>query len=147
MFNIENLDTESKQEAGAWLHLIDPATGKLAYADKDKKLPCRIKFKGWHSQSGKELSVKGRNKLMKAAVNQGKGNEPKELTIADLEENAETDAQALTELVITWENIPGHDGELVEFSKEAFHNAAIRLLDLRRQALEHLKDQKAFFNA
>lgn len=148
MFNIENLDTESKQEQGAWLHLVDPATGDLAYADKAKKKPCRIKFKGYQSQAGKENIVKGRNKLMKEAVTQGKRNKsdkPKDLTVADLQENALTDAQTLTELVIDWENIPGADGKFIEFSKEAFHNAAVRMLDLRKQALDFISDQKVFF--
>lgn len=147
MFNIENLDTETKQEQGTWLHLVDPATGELAYADAKKTKPCRIKFKGWQSEAGKESVVKGRNKLMKAAVAKGKDNKPKELTLEDLKENAVSDAQSLTALVIDWENIPGHDNKMVEFSKDNFYNAAVRMLDLRKQALEFLQDQKVFFTA
>lgn len=147
MFNIEKLDTESKQEAGAWLHLRDPQTGELAYADEEQKKPCRIKFKGWQSEAGKQSVIQGRNKLMKEAVKKGKKNQPEELTIEDLNENAVTDAKSLTDLVITWENIPGADGKFIEFSKDNFYNAAVRMLDLRKQALEFLQDQTVFFGA
>lgn len=150
MFNIENLDTESKQEAGAWLHLRDPATGELAYADAKKKKPCRIKFKGYQSEAGKQSVVNGRNKMMKAAIEQGKKGKqdaPKEMTLEDLNENALSDAETLTALVLDWENIPGADGKIIPFSKEEFHNAAVRMLDLRKQALEHIQDQTVFFEA
>ena len=147
MFNIENLDTESKQEAGAWLHLRDPATGELAYADTEKKKPCRMKFKGYQSEAGKQSVVSGRNKMMKAAIKQGKKDTPKEMTLEDLKENALSDAETLTALVLDWENIPGADGKMIPFSKEEFHNAAVRMLDLRKQALEHIQDQTVFFEA
>lgn len=147
MFNIENLDTESKQEAGAWLHLRDPATGELAYADAEQKKPCRIKFKGYQSDAGKQSVVNGRNKMMKAAIKQGKKDTPKEMTLEDLNENALSDAETLTALVLDWENIPGADGKMIPFSKDAFHNAASRMLDLRKQALEHIQDQTVFFEA
>lgn len=150
MFNIENLDTESKQEAGAWLHLTDPATGEPAYADKAKKKPCRIKFKGYQSDAGKQSVIDGRNKMMKAALEQGKkgkSDKPKEMTIDDLKENAESDAKTLTALAIDWENIPGSDGKMIPFDKEVFYNAAVRMLDLRKQSLEFIQDQKVFFTA
>lgn len=147
MFNIENLDTESKQEAGAWLHLRDPATGELAYANADPEKPCRIKFKGYQSDAGKQSVVNGRNKMMKAAIKQGKKDTPKEMTLEDLNENALSDAETLTALVLDWENIPGADGEMIPFSKDAFYNAASRMLDLRKQALEHIQDQTVFFEA
>ncbi|AUR90857.1 hypothetical protein NVP1151O_16 [Vibrio phage 1.151.O._10N.222.46.B1] len=149
MFTLDNLDTESAQEQGAWLHLVNPATGELAYLDEEQTKPCRIKFKGWHSEAGKESALKGRNKMMKEAVKQGKGKnkQTKELTIADLKENAITDAETLEALAIDWENICGSDGKPIDFSKKAFYNAAIRALDLRKQALEFIQDQTVFFEA
>ncbi|CAH9015483.1 conserved hypothetical protein [Vibrio phage 137E35-1] len=149
MFTLDNLDTETAQEKGAWLHLVNPANGELAYIDKEKTKPCRIKFKGWQSEAGKESALKGRNKMMREAVKQGKdkGQKVKEMTIEDLKENAATDAETLKALVIDWENICGSDGKPIEFSKEAFYNAAIRALDLRKQALEFIQDQTVFFEA
>jgi hypothetical protein len=149
MFTLDNLDTEAVQEAGAWLHLVNPATGALAYIDEEQTKPCRIKFKGWQSEAGKEAALKGRNKMMREAVNQGKGKnkQVKELTTKDLKENAATDAETLKVLAIDWENICGSDGVPIPFSENAFYNAALRALDLRKQALEFIQDQSVFFEA
>ncbi|MGO2457032.1 hypothetical protein [Vibrio casei] len=145
MFTLDNLDTESKQEAGAWLHLVNPATGELAYIDKEETKPCRIKMKGWQSEAGKKLAINGRNKAMKLAIKQGKKAE--ELTIDDLKENTETDAKSLTELAIDWENIIDGKGKPVEFTHENVKNAMLNALDLRRQCLEFINDQKVFFKS
>lgn len=148
MFTLDSLDTETVQEKGAWLHLVNPANGELAYADEEKEKPCRIKFKGWHSEAGKEMALKGRNKMMKEAVNQGNGKKKvKELTTQDLKENAVTDAETLKALAIDWENICGSDGKEIPFSEAAFYNAALRALDLRKQALDFIQDQSVFFEA
>ena len=149
MFNIENLDTETKQEAGAWLHLVDPSTGDLAYSDKEEKKPCRIKLKGYQSLAGKEFVVNSRNDLIKKAVENGKKkdkkDQPKELTLDDLKENALSDAATLRDLAIDWENICDGEGKEIKFTKEAFYNCAVRMLDLRKQCLEFIQDQKSFF--
>lgn len=149
MFTLDNLDTETVQEKGAWLHLVNPADGQLAYVDKEQTKPCRIKFKGWQSEAGKEIALKGRNKMMKEAVNQGKGKNAKvkELTTQDLKENAATDAETLKALVLDWENICDSNGDEIPFSENAFYNAALRALDLRKQALEFIQDQSVFFEA
>jgi hypothetical protein len=145
MFTLDNLNTESKQEAGAWLHLVDPATGELAYIDEKETKPCRIKLKGWQSDAGKQLALSGRNKAMREAIKQGKKDQ--DVTLDDLRENAETDAKALTELAIDWENILDKDGNQVKFTKESVKNAMLNALDLRRQCLNFINDQKVFFKA
>lgn len=145
MFTLDNLNTESKQESGAWLHLVNPATGELAYIDEEETKPCRIKLKGWQSDAGKQLALSGRNKALREAVKQGK--KAQDITLDDLRENAETDSKALAELAIGWENILDKDGNDVKFTKENVKNAMLNALDLRRQCLEFINDQKVFFKA
>lgn len=148
MFKLSNLDTESAQEQGAWMHIIDPATGEPAYADLEQEKPVRIKYKGWLSQDGKEIGINGRNKLVQEAVKKGKKkDEPVMMSVADLEENAKSDAETLTKLAIDWENIIDENGKEIKFNKETFKNVALNHLELRRQSLEFLNDQKAFFAA
>lgn len=82
---------------------------------------------------------------MREAVKQGKKDQ--EVTLDDLRENAETDAKALAELAIDWENILDKDGTQVKFAKETVKNAMLNALDLRRQCLNFINDQKVFFKA
>lgn len=145
MFTLANLDTETPQESGAWLHLTDPRTGLPAYIDEKEEKPCRVKLKGWQSDLGKSLVVKSRNKMMREAVKQGKKQD--EITLEDLKENAESDSETLAQLALDWENILGQDGKSVEFSKANFKNACLNALDLRKQCLDFINDQRNFLQA
>lgn len=148
MFVLGEKSTKELHEEGAWMHIIDPATGLFAYADKEEKKPCRIKIKGWESETGKAIGLEGRNKLakdaMQKAVYQGKKAAP-EMTMEDLITSEERDAEKLSELVIDWENIMSPDGKQIKFSKEAIQNAFIRQSWLRKQAADFLNDGRSFF--
>lgn len=150
MFVLSEKSTKELHEEGAWMHIVDPATGLLAYADKEEKKPCRIKMKGWESEAGKALGLKGRNKMtkdaMKRAVAQGKKGAP-EMTMDDLIESEQEDAKSLSELAIDWENIISPDGKQIKFSKEAIENAFLRQSWLRKQAAEFLNDGRGFFTS
>lgn len=148
MFTLDSLDTETKQEQGAWLHLIDPATGQPAYIDEDQEKPCRVKLQGWESKAGKAVIVKARNKANRAIQKSRNGKaKAEELTIEKLEQSAEDDALALSEMALDWENILDGSGKEVPFSKEAMFNATKNILDLRQQCLKFINNKQVFFVA
>lgn len=147
MFTLANLDTESHQEEGAWLHLTYPASTKKAYIDEEERKPVRIKMRGFLSGTGKESIARKRNEAMREAVKQGKEGSKqdfKEESLETYEENKLQDARELSDLTVGWENMLGHNGEPVKFSKEAMYNALCNAHDLRRQCREFVSDQTVF---
>ena len=125
---LEMFDTESASESGSWLHLAKPGTdGDLAYADKAKTLPLRIKLKGpdsgtWTSFQRKAIKASGKKDSRTS------------------KEIAREDANLFSRMTLETENIPGYEGA----DEAALIDMYVKYKDIRIQALKWVMNQENF---
>ena len=124
-------DTESSSEEGSWMHLALPGTeGELAYADKEREKPMRIKLKGpdsdtWTSYQRKALKAQGKKDNRTA------------------KEIAREDAQLMARMTLAIENIPGYSDS--EFN--SLVDLYLKYKDIRIQALMYAINRENFTQA
>jgi hypothetical protein len=142
MFSLKKFETQTVYNQGQWLHLKDPATGELAYADEEQKKPCRIQFLTFKSTKGGVIKanmakrIKNRRELL---------TDDTEFTEADQIETIEYDAKVLSELAVGWENILDADGVELEFDPAVFYQVAINAPELRAQCFDFIVAAEANF--
>lgn len=118
-------DTKALCTAGAWIHLSDVMTGRPAYwTGKDGKAdlsrPCRIKVMGGDSPELQRRIAKRAAKIIRSR--NGSKTDVAKMSEAELvalmEEAPASKAEDAADATLTWENIPGSDGNPVEFTRE-----------------------------
>ena len=123
-------DTEASSESGSWLHLTKPGTdGDLAYADKEKQQPLRIKLKGPDSSTWTSFQ----RKAMKAS---GKKDDRTEKDIR------REDSNLFVKMTIETENIKIPEHEVT--NEFALFDMYMNYKDIRMQALKWVMKQDNF---
>lgn len=126
---LQQFDTVSASEEGAWLHLTIPGSDEKAYLDEDQKKPLRIKLKGPDSDTWTAFQ----RKAMRAKQND-----------KSVEETTNEDAKLFSRMTVAWENIPDDSGKDLEFTTENAIKIYRKYKDIRIQALRFVMDQANF---
>ena len=142
-FSLSVFDKETQANNGAWLHLINPETGKPAYLDEEEKQPVRIKLRGMKSSVFEQKQVD----LMREMRQKQKDNkeEEQEITLEDLQKSKEKAAELYASLTIELENIPSFDGNgLLKCSFDNLKKLYLNYLDIRVQVGEFIAKDSNF---
>jgi hypothetical protein len=116
-------DTKTLCEQGAWVHLKD--NGKPAYLDgedgkPDKSKPIRVKVRGVDSPTFQE---KTRQRSARNITEHGGKVDVRKMSESEIEDflalRQQNDPETWVDATITWENMPGLDGKVMEFSEDA----------------------------
>lgn len=115
-------DTRAISDQGAWVHLKDGH--RLAYdldkdGNPDPSKPVRIKVYGPDSailQGKARKRVAARIKARGGTTDLGRMSESE--IVAFLETNSGADAENWADATMAWENIPGADGNPLEFNQQ-----------------------------
>lgn len=126
---LQQFDTVSASEEGAWLHLKIPGSDEKAYLDEDQKKPLRIKLKGPDSDTWTAFQ----RKAMRAKQND-----------KSVDETTNEDAKLFAKMTVAWENIPDDSGDSLEFTAENAIKLYRKYKDIRIQALRFVMDQANF---
>lgn len=144
-----------------WLHLKDKE-GNLAYRDKAKKKPIRIKFHALHSKAFKVAEIAMGINLNKLKEQKQSELESKQnadgtvdadllgLDLADVYVESEIESLSLiANVACDWEGIHGPDNKPAEFSKKDFYNliADSQNYFILEQIKKALKEKEGFTNA
>ncbi|MEN9060002.1 hypothetical protein [Ponticoccus litoralis] len=116
-------DTKALSEDGAWVHIKDgsrPAYWPGKDGKPDLSRPVRIKVYGPHSETFKDRARKRAANLLRE---RGGGINLAKMSAAEIEafiEQQEDNAAAVwADRTMTWENVPGPEGEPLAFSHDA----------------------------
>lgn len=115
-------DTKAASEDGAWVHIKDkgrPAHWPGADGKPDPARPVRVKVLGEHSETYKARSRKRAAKLLK---DRGGSLNIEKMSVVEIEtlieQGEDATAQDWADRTVTWENMPGSDGQPLDFSRE-----------------------------
>lgn len=126
---LQQFDTVSASEEGAWLHLTIPGSDEKAYLDEAQEKPLRIKLKGPDSDTWTAFQ----RKAMRAKQND-----------KSVDETTNEDAKLFSKMTVSWENIPDDNGDELEFTAENAIKIYRKYKDIRIQALRFVMDQANF---
>ena len=132
MTNLAIFDTKSKAEKGAWLHLENPETGDLMFADEEQTKPMRIKLLGANSDKFEKIKMaamrKARNKK------KVKLSDSEELKAAVLEVS-----EMYAKMTLETENLSDKP-----FTHEETIQMYIQYLDIRKQVGQFIGSDENF---
>ena len=124
---LNQFDTESTSENGAWLHLVLPSTGEPSYLDEKQEKPLRIKLKGPDSNAWVNFQ-------RKALRNNDKNDR------RTTKELANEDSKLFAKMTIEVENIP----DIEKPSEEQLVEMYVTYKDIRIQALTFVMNRENF---
>lgn len=125
---LDQFDTVTASEEGAWLHICHQGTDDKVYLDKAQKKPLRIKLKGPDS----EVWIAFQRKAMR------KSDKEEERSPAEI---AEEDADLFAKMTIEWENMPDDVGECNQKNAKALY---LKYKDIRIQVLGFVHSRENF---
>lgn len=131
MTTLSDLDTKSKANHGAWLHIKDPRTGELCYSPNGEN-PLRVKVHGMECDAVKQARIKRDRANMSRDLN----------NMITHEEYGDTVLEAL---IIEFDNISDDDGRLLTGSLEDKRKFLNLSDDLNRQIMLFANDRTNFF--
>ena len=123
-------DTEAQSEQGAWLHLTLPGTDDLAFADKQRKSPLRIKLKGPESDTWTGFQ----RRVMQSDDKKDKRT-PEEIKLSD--------SRLMARMTLDVENIPG----VTMDDKESVVQMYANYRDIRMQTLTFVLRRENFIGS
>ena len=131
-------DTEKASNEGAELHLTNPATGDLAYADKAEKKPLTIRL------LGPDSDIYTRH-LQDAARKVRKANKLKISDDIDFEKAKREAAELYAKMTLGWSNIPDDSGKSdLPFSYGNAVKLYLTYKDIRIQVGDFIADKANF---
>jgi len=127
------LNPKKKANAGAFLHLVNPATGLPLYDGDDNAKPVGLYLMGRDS----DLYAKTRHKNVNTALTAKKKSDPKTSEIIEQET-----VSLLADMTVSWENL-SYNGQH-EFSREAVIGIYTDLKWVFEQADSFISDRANF---
>lgn len=116
-FDLADIDLQADSEAGSWLHLKDPRTGRHIVTEDDK--PVRLRILGPHSDSVKKSADKvSKAKMKREAERTVKNDKGGVITVGEstADELKQDDIEVYLAAIVGWENMSFNGDE--KFSKK-----------------------------
>lgn len=147
MFDLRRFNTVGNANDGAEMHVEDPFTGELCYADADSKLPVKICMKGMNSDDARKVQLSKIKEASKAKakkeLKRGKNNKIVEEDF-DFDKAVYEACSLIAGLTTGFTNLIGLDEKPIKYTYEAALNLYLNNEKIRTQVSNFAAEDENF---